>query len=340
MKILRIYPFSIIYTLSLFISAIIAVTPSNYVNGARDGITAAFVGDISCNITGRATIDSITADNPDAFVILGDMSYGPSAGCFYSYVKDLKNQGVTVRCDIGNHDSEQEQSEELEKSYWNLCAGGASQEGFWKIRAGDISILGLNTQCDGDSNHTATEPPCDIGKIIKFLKEVDKTKFVVATAHRPLCDSPISKSPKFECIEVMLNKFGRIGVTAIVSADNHCSAYSDKKFIAGAGGRSHYACSGWDWIDNTKYAYLFMEYKENKLDFVFKHFKTRAEISPHFLIDSNENQQVLPANATGNLTHVLIHTLDGTVEFKDKNGTIYYQIPTVPGIVPIPSEKK
>lgn len=31
-----------------------------------------------------------------------------------------------------------------------------------------------------------------------------------------------------------------------------------------------------------------MEYKENKLDFVFKHFKTRAEISPHFLIDSNE----------------------------------------------------
>ena len=85
---------------------------------------------------------------------------------------------------------------------------------------------------------------------------------------------------------------------------------------------------------------IFLWNKENKLDFVFKHFKTRAEISPHFLIDSNENQQVLPANATGNLTHVLIHTLEGTVEFKDKNGTIYYQIPTVPGIVPIPSEKK
>jgi hypothetical protein len=30
----------------------------------------------------------------------------------------------------------------------------------------------------------------------------------------------------------------------------------------------------------------------------------------------------------------------GTVDFKDKNGTIYYQVPTVPGIVPIPSEKK
>ena len=259
---------------------------------------------------------------------------------FIGYVKDLKNQGVTVRCDIGNHDSEQEQSDQLEKSYWNLCAGGTSQKGFWKIRAGDISILGLNTQCDGNSSHTATEPPCDVGKIIKFLKEVDRTRFVVATAHRPLCDSPISKSPKFECNKQLLDEFDRLGVTATVSADNHCSAYNDKKFIAGAGGRSHYACSGWDWIDDTKYAYLFMEYKENKLDFVFKHFKTRAEISPHFSIDNNENQQVLPANATGNLTHVLIHTLDGTVEFKDKNGTIYYQIPTVPGIVPIPSEKK
>lgn len=87
----------------------------------------------------------------------------------------------------------------------------------------------------------------------------------------------------------MLDEFDRIGVTATMSAVDHCSAYSDKKFIAGAGGRSDYACSGWDWIDDTKYAYLFMEYKENKLDFVFKHFKTRAEISPHFLIDSNEN---------------------------------------------------
>ena len=113
-------------------------------------------------------------------------------------------------------------------------------------------------------------------------------------------------------------------MTATVSADNHCSAYSDKKFIAGAGGRSHYACSGWHWMDDTKYAYLFMEYKENKLDFVFRHSKTRAEISPHFLIDSNENQ-VLPTNATGNLKHVLIHTLNGTVEFKGKKWNHIYQ---------------
>jgi hypothetical protein len=76
MKMLSIHEFSIIYTLSLFISATIAVTPSNYVDGARDGITAAFVGDNSCIITGRATIDSIMTDNPDAFVTLGDMSYG------------------------------------------------------------------------------------------------------------------------------------------------------------------------------------------------------------------------------------------------------------------------
>lgn len=124
---LSIHQFFIICTLLLFTSAIIAVTPSNYVDGSRDGITVAFGGDISCNITGRATINSIMADNPDAFVILGDMSYGPSAGCFYSYVKDLKNQGVTVRCDIGNHDSEQEQSDQLEIVLESLCWGHLSE---------------------------------------------------------------------------------------------------------------------------------------------------------------------------------------------------------------------
>jgi hypothetical protein len=73
---------------------------------------------------------------------------------------------------------------------------------------------------------------------------------------------------------------------------------------------------------------------------LYKHFKTRNEISPHFLIDSNENQKVLPADTKGNATQTLIQTLTGTVEFKDKNGTIYYQVPTVPGIVPIPGEKE
>jgi hypothetical protein len=51
------------------------------------------------------------------------------------------------------------------------------------------------------------------------------------------------------------------------------------------------------------------------------------------------NQEVLPANTEGNTSHTLIHTLEGTVEFKDKNGAIYYQIPTVPGVVPIPNGK-
>ncbi len=59
-------------------------------------------------------------------------------------------------------------------------------------------------------------------------------------------------------------------------------------------------------------------------------------------MDSNEEQESLPKsiNAIDNVTHILIQTVDGTVEFKAKNGTIYYQIPTAPGIAPIPSGKK
>ncbi len=135
----------------------------------------------------------------------------------------------------------------------------------------------------------------------------------------------------------MLDEFDRMGLTTAISAHNH-----GRMFIAGAGGRSHYACSGWDWIDDAKYANLFMEYKEDKLDFVFKHFKTRGEISPHFLLDSTVKRGALPIStiSTGNVTRVEIQTVEGTVEFKDKNGTIYYQIPTVPGIAPIPSYGK
>jgi hypothetical protein len=329
--------FSISIVLAFMLTTIV-VTPSSYGSG-QEGLTVVYVGDISCNSNGKTTIDSIKREDPDVFVILGDMSYEPSVGCFSKNVKNLIGQGVTVRCDIGNHDSEEEQTDQLEKEYWNLCAGGASQEGFWKIQSGDITILGINTQCDGYRNHTATEPPCDTEKIVEFLKSVEKNRFVIATAHRPLCDTPISKSPAFECNKAILDELDRIGVTAMVSADNHCSAFKEGKFIAGSGGRSHYSCSGWDWIDDTKYAYLFMEYKESNGDFVYKHFKTRNEISPHFLIDSNENQKVLPADTKGNATHMLIQTVEGTVEFKDKNGTIYYQIPTVPGIVPIPEKK-
>lgn len=339
MKMINGYSPANVYALLLVsIFASISLASNNYVNG-QDGISVAFVGDISCNSNGIATLNAIKADNPDAFIILGDMSYEPSISCFFGYIKDLIDQGVTVRCDIGNHDSDEVATDELEKAYWNLCGGGASQEGFWKIQAGDITIFGINTQCDGNKSHTATEPPCDITKIIKFLKDLDENRFVVATAHEPLCESPKAKNPEFKCNQAILNEFDRIGLTTAVGADNHCSAFNGKKFIAGSGGKSHYSCSGWDWIDDANYGYLFMKLKGDKLDFVFKHFKTRAEISPHFLLNSSEEQGSLSKsiNAIDNVTRIFIPTVDGTVEFKDKNGTIYYQIPTAPGIAPIPS---
>ncbi len=164
---------------------------------------------------------------------------------------------------IGNHDSDQEESDELEKAYWNLCAGGASQEGFWKIQSCDITIFGINTQCDGNVTHTATDPPCNSIKIVEFLKSIDKNRFVVATAHAPLCETPESKNAEYRCENAMTDEFERMGLTTTVSAHNHCCAFNGRMFITGAGGKSHYACSGWDWIDD---AYLFMEYKVDKLD--------------------------------------------------------------------------
>lgn len=134
------------------------------------------------------------------------MSYEPSVSCFSGYINDLMDQGVTVRCDIGNHDSDEMETNELERAYWSLCGGGASQEGFWKIQAGDITIFGINTQCDGNSSHTATDPPCDTTRIIKFLENIDKNRFVVGTSHKPLCETPKSKSPK----QYLMNLIGSV----------------------------------------------------------------------------------------------------------------------------------
>ena len=332
------YPHSKIYVL-LAIFALIATLflTGKYVYG-QDGLTVIFVGDISCTSNGLATLDSIKAENPDAVILLGDMSYEAFPACIATYVKDMRNDGVTVRCNIGNHDSDQVESDALEKAYWNLCAGGASQGGFWKIQSGNITIFGINTQCDGSANHTATVPPCSSEEVIEFLKSIHKNRFVVATAHIPLCETPESKNAEYRCDNAMLEEFDRMGLTTAVSAHNHCSAFNGRMFIAGSGGRSHYACSGWNWIDDTKYAYLFMEYKQEKLDFVFRHFKTGAEISPHFLLESVGDKSALPISSisTGNVTRVEIQIVEGTVEFKDKNGTIYYEIPTAPGIA-IPS---
>jgi hypothetical protein len=332
MKVRR-YPLFCSYTELLLIAMLflvsVVLTHGNYANG-QDGITAAFVGDISCSKNGRMTISSIKADDPDIFIVLGDMSYQSSVSCFYDYIHDLTNKGVTVRCNIGNHDSVEVMTDELERSYWNLCAGGASQEGFWKIQASDITLLGINTQCDGSINHTATYPPCGPERIIEFLKSIDKNRFVVATAHKPLCDTPKSKNSEFKCSKAMVNEFDRIGLTATVSGDNHCSAFKERKFIAGSGGRSHYACTGWDWIDDANYGYLFMKQKGDKLDFVFKRSKTRAELSPHFILDISENEKSLQISSDS-FTRVLIQAVNGTVEFRDRNGTIYYQIPTAAG---------
>jgi len=89
MKMINGYPLTNVYALLLVsIFASISLASNNYVNG-QDGISAAFVGDISCNSNGIATLNAIKADNPDAFIILGDMSYEPLISCFSGYTKDL-----------------------------------------------------------------------------------------------------------------------------------------------------------------------------------------------------------------------------------------------------------
>jgi len=242
----------------------------------------AFVGDIGTGTNGIKTIDALLAENPDLVVLLGDMGYSSSTTSFANQVNKLRNAGINVMCVIGNHDSDEEETDTTELNYWNLCSGGTTGQGFWKVIVDQLTIVGVNTQCDGDSGHSRAS--CNKTTIANYLSTVGAGDSVIIASHKPMCETPSSRHAAFSCTSALNNEFNRLHEFSI-GAHNHCMAWKlgKNKAIAGAGGRSLYDCSGssW-WINDTSYGYLLMTRKSTHLDFVFKN-QVGTEISQHFI---------------------------------------------------------
>jgi hypothetical protein len=258
----------------------------------------AFVGDIGTGTNGIKTIDSLLLENPDLVVILGDMGYSSSTTSFANQVNKLRNAGIDVMCTIGNHDSDEEESDTTELNYWNLCSGGTIGQGFWKIIDGQLTIIGLNTQCDGNSGHSRAS--CNQATLSNYLSNLPAGNSVVIASHKPMCETPSSKHPAYSCTTALKNEFNRLHEFS-VAAHNHCMAWKigKNKALAGAGGRSTYDCSGsaW-WINDNTYGYLLMTRKSSNLDFVFKD-QSRSEISQHFIFYNSIYHYGTSFSATG-----------------------------------------
>ncbi len=255
-------PFALLYTLSILSEV-------------------AFVGDIGTGTNGIKTIDALLAENPDLVVFLGDMGYSSSTTIFANQVNRLRNAGIDVMCAIGNHDSDEDESDTTELKYWNLCSGGTIGQGFWKVLDGQLTVVGVNTQCDGNSGHSRAS--CDKTTISNYLSTVPKDNSVIITSHKPFCETPLSKHTAFSCTSALNTEFNRLHELR-VAAHSHCMAWKlgENKVLSGGGGRSHYDCSGstW-WINDNTYGYLLMMKKNTYLDFVFKN-QALKEISQHF----------------------------------------------------------
>lgn len=246
----------------------------------------AFVGDIGTGTNGIKTIDALLVENPDLVVFLGDMGYSSSTTSFANQVTKLRNAGIDVMCVIGNHDSDEEESDSTELNYWNLCAGGTTGQGFWKITDGPLTVVGVNTQCDGDSGHSRAT--CNKTTIANYLSTLPAGNAVIVAGHKPFCDTPTSRHSAFSCTTAINNQFNRLHEFT-VGAHNHCMAWKigKNKVLSGSGGRSIYDCSGssW-WINDTSYGYLLMTRKTTHIDFVFKS-QTGTEISQHFIFHNS-----------------------------------------------------
>jgi Calcineurin-like phosphoesterase len=266
--------FAIVFILVLSLSLITV----NLVRAENPRHRIAFVGDIGTSKSGKATIYAILREKPNAVVLLGDMGYSSTSSSFGKLLKPLKSNGIQVLCNIGNHDSEEEEKDSKEEAYWKLCSPG---QGFWNLKGGPLTIIGINTQCEG--NPLFSKSNCNSNTIGNYLKGIKKNEFVLTTSHKPLCDTPKSNHPAYTCTPAILSEFKRLNVDADIGAHNHCMATDGKgNFISGAGGKSHYSCSGWAFTNSEDYGYLLLSVYKNKLDFVFKD-QRNVEISKHYI---------------------------------------------------------
>ena len=102
------------------------------------------VGDFGCSPIAQNNIKQIEMQKPDIFLALGDLSYEPTADCWYDMTSALDSK---TKIAIGNHedDEEEEGSKELIDSlleHYNL------QNSYYSFDYGNVHFLVLDTQLE------------------------------------------------------------------------------------------------------------------------------------------------------------------------------------------------
>ena len=122
-------------------------------------------GDFGCRPVAQNNIKQIELQKPDLFLALGDLTYEPTADCWYDMTKELDSK---TKIAIGNHEDEEEKlkggSKELKDS---LLKHYDLQNSYYSFDYGNVHFLVLDTQL---------EFSLDVFKILEEEEEEEKSE--------------------------------------------------------------------------------------------------------------------------------------------------------------------
>lgn len=125
-----------------------SINQNQTLNEQKIKIVAA--GDFGCRPVAQNNIKQIELQKPDLFLALGDLTYEPTADCWYDMTKALDSK---TKIAIGNHEDEEEKakggSKELKDS---LLEHYDLQNSYYSFDYGNVHFLVLDTQLEFSLN--------------------------------------------------------------------------------------------------------------------------------------------------------------------------------------------
>lgn len=222
------------------------------VNATRNFTVINAVGDIDCS---KKLVKQIKKDNPDLFVVLGDLCYKSDLDYFKETYGDLKNKGK-LTCLMGNHEDDKEDGNPIiDKQTLEYCGD------YWyrKVANNTTLLIGLNTNGD-------TTIQTEWGKsLVTNSTLMDGVKNILFLSHKPAhtpfeSHHPVENST-LEMITGIEKNISKSIQVYKIGAHNHFMAESRHGYwyITGGGGRSHHdgtATEEWPFVNTKKYGYL------------------------------------------------------------------------------------
>lgn len=180
---------SILILTTLFVSVALSqnVTNSNSsiiadkTNKTIDVTVIDTAGDIDCS---NNLDEQIKKDNPDLFIVLGDLCYKSDLNNFTGTYGDLKRDGIFA-CIIGNHDSEEDGNLSILNQTREYCG----DHWYRKIAKNTTLLIGLNTNGDIKLQTKWGQSVVTNSTLMKGIKNV------MIISHKPAHTPPESHHP-------------------------------------------------------------------------------------------------------------------------------------------------